>query len=577
MSSTRIALAECAETRWDAIVVGTGMGGATIGYELARLGHRVLFIEKGPFLHAGFPAAPPELAQCIVCSDESDEHTRQAPKASDYLAEGLWPHRAQAKTNLGEMNFRVPVGCASGGSTAFYAAALERFSPDDFEPREKFSHVHGTTLPDEWPVSYQEFVPWYQAAERLFQIRGTDDPLYPGSSSELLEPPTLSARDQQLFDDFEFCGLHPYRIHVGCKFVEGCDGCPAGPCERDCKRDAAWTCLIPALVQHGATILPNCEVTHLEASACAVEEVLCRHEGTELRLQARIIVLAAGAFATPSILLRSRSSFWQKGLGNSSDLVGRNLMFHGGDFIAVSPSVQQDGKGVQKSLALNDFYFVDGKKLGTFQSLGMRLELGQVMRYLRESAEYSNAWWKWLFLPKSNWWQKLVSPLVRLGAMAYFYLRNFKHTAVWVSIVEDLPYWENRLYPDPDSEQDIVIEYQYSDELRDRVSNFRHRLAAALGHRRLMILSPDNKIDFPHASGTCRFGNDESSSVLNRNNRAHEIQNLYVVDASFFPSSAGTNPSLTIAANALRVASEIDNVLRSDPLPDCESVGAKAQ
>lgn len=561
MSAVNPTPSECAATRWEVVVIGTGMGGSTVGYELARQGRRVLFIEKGPFLHATYKAAPVALNSSIVRLHRPVDGPDVPQAISGALAEGRWPHRARARTNLGALNFRLPVGCVSGGSTAFYAAALERFLPADFSPRANFPNVQDATLPERWPISYDELVPWYEQAEMLFRVRGTADPLHGGGQACLLQPPELNARDQHLLENFQSKGLHPYRVHVACEFIDGCDGCPAGPCERACKRDAAWTCLVPALTQHGATILPDCEVLRLNASKSRVHEIVCRHGDSELRIDADIVVVAAGAFATPSILLRSKSTDWPQGLGNDADLVGRNLMFHGGDFIAVSPTVALDGQGAQKTLAMNDFYCVDGEKLGTFQTLGVRLDLGQIMQYLRETAEFSTAWWKWLLSPRPVWWRKLSSPFVRFGAMVYYYLYNFRDAAVWVSIIEDVPYRKNRVYPDPENEKNIVIEYHYSKEMQQRVARFRARLRRALGSRRLMILSPENKIDYPHVCGTCRFGDDPSSSVLDRNNRVHGISNLYVVDASFFPSSGGTNPSLTVAANALRVAAEINRQL----------------
>ena len=112
-------------------------------------------------------------------------------------------------------------------------------------------------------MGYDELEPHYREAEQLFRVRGTPDPLYPGAESVLLEPPELSPRDGHLYADFSARGLHPYRVHVGCDFIAGCDGCPVDPCERNCKRDAAWTCLIPALTDHGAHIFPDCEVVRL--------------------------------------------------------------------------------------------------------------------------------------------------------------------------------------------------------------------------------------------------------------------------------------------------------------------------
>ena len=555
---------ECAAVRWDAVVIGTGMGGATTGYELAKRGWRVLFIEKGPFLHAGFAAAPQGLDASLVRPRKAD--AVELPRHQDErLAGGRWPHRFSARTNLGKLSFLGPVGCVTGGSSTFYAAALERFAPSDFAPRANFERTGVSTLPDQWPVDYPELEPFYVRAEQLFRVRGTQDPLYGGGQSSLLQPPPLSPRDQRLTEIFGQRGLHPYRVHVGCKFVEGCNGCPDGPCEKNCKRDAAWTCLIPALTEHDAKLFPDCEVLRLKASADRIDSLLCRQGDSEWRISANVVVLAGGAFATPALLLRSRSADWPQGVGNQNDLVGRNLMFHGGDFIAISPGDALDGEGAQKTLAINDFYAVEGHKLGTFQTLGVRLEIGQIMQYLRENAELSTAWWKWLLSPRPVWWRKLTSPFVRLGAMVYFYVFNFRDASVWVSILEDLPQHDNRVYPHPDNEQELIIEYRYAAEMKRRVAMFRERLRAALGKRRLMILSHANKIDYPHVSGTCRFGEDPLTSVLDAENRVHGIGNLYVVDASCFPSSGGTNPSLTIAALALRAAEKINSRFNGPP------------
>jgi choline dehydrogenase-like flavoprotein len=518
------------QTLWDVIVVGTGVGGSTLGHALAAAGQRVLFVEKGPMLHG--PAAP-----------------RQVEAGA-----GWWPHLVQAKTSYGNFTFRLPVGCASGGSSAHFAGALERFAPMDFEPRANFPEVTDSALPERWPVSYAELAPYYERAEVLFRVRGTQDPLHRGTASRLFEPPEPSARDAHFQQSFASLGLHPYRVHVGCEFLPGCDGCPTGPCRRSCRRDAASTCLVPALEQFGAKLLPECEVVRIVADSDTVRELVCNTSSGELRLRARRFVLAAGAFMTPVLLLRSCNEHWPRGLANNSDLIGRNLMFHAGDFFAISPLKSLSGEGPQKTMALNDFYHVDGVKLGTFQSLGLGMEVGQIMQYLRNTADYNPAWWAKLFASRPIWWRKVSSPVVRVVAMALFHLMRFRHAGVWVSIIEDLPFPQNRVMPDPENPHDIRVEYRYSDELKGRVMQFRRKLRQALGRHRIIPLTQADKIDYPHVSGTCRFGDDPASSVLDRNNRAHGVNNLFVVDASFFPSSAGTNPSLTIAANALRVA-----------------------
>lgn len=540
MTLQRFVPEDPAAVEWDVAVIGTGMGGGTAGYELARRGHRVLFIEKG---RAG-PGGPPSPAQ----DDESPEAR---------LASGRWPERLQANTSFGSSEFFAPLGCGVGGTTKLYAAALERFAPQDFAPRANFPDAGGSSLPEKWPVGYDEFVPFYEQAERLYRVRGTPDPLERGAGAHLLAPPPLSARDQHLHESFTSLGLHPYRVHVGCDFVEGCTGCAAGPCDRGCKSDAARICVLPALEKFGASLLPECEVTALEADACTVQRIRCRREGKALSIRARIVVLAAGAYMSPTLLLGSACAQWPAGLANRSGLVGRNLMLHVSDFFAVAPLRRLTGEGPQKSLAVNDFYFAAGEKLGTFQTAGAAVDLGQIMQYMRDAAERNPVWWKRLARPRPRWWRKLSSPAVRIAALVMHHAMNFRNASIWASIVEDLPYHDNRIVADPREKNGMRIEYRYPDELRARVASFRRRLARALGAHRTILLSGENNLNFGHVCGTCRFGDDPRSSVLDRNNRAHDLANLYVVDASFFPSSGGTNPSLTVAANALRAAGAI--------------------
>jgi choline dehydrogenase-like flavoprotein len=460
----------------------------------------------------------------------------------------------RARINGHEREFYLPIGCGTGGSTAFYAAGLERFSPMDFEPRAHFPQADGSSLPEKWPIRFEELESYYEQAEALLGVSGTQDPLHPGKPAKLRDPAPLSQRDAILWDSLKSAGLHPYRLHVGLDLASGCNGCPDGPCSKGCKRDAANTFLQPALLAHAAKLAVNVEVVRLEADGNSVESVVCRRAEAEFRVKGRVVVLAAGAFSTPAILLRSASTRWPDGLANGSGQVGRNLMFHGGDFFAVVPPRSGSTAGPLKSLALNDFYVAGGEKLGTFQTLGISLSVGQVMQYLRTAAESGNAWWRWLLSPDPWWWRKLTSPFVRLGAELFFNAFRVRDAAVWVSIIEDLPYSHNRIALDPAMPQRLFVDYTYSDEMKRRVAEFRRKLKRALPDLRILTLSSGDKIDFPHVSGTCRFGDSPADSVLNRENRAHEVDNLYVVDASWFPSSAGTNPSLTIAANALRVA-----------------------
>jgi len=536
------------------------MGGAATGYGLAKLGRRVLFIEKGLFFHGKFHVQEDGSATLDenVLAQLADT-TNERPEAR--LGIGRWPLRLQGKTSFGEHEFFAALGCGSGGTTSLYAAALERLFPADFRPRANFPEVNDSTLPEKWPITYEDLRPYYTQAEELFRVRGTRDPLGQGGEPILREPPGLSPRDQHFFESFGRLGLHPYRVHVGYEFVDGCAECAARLCPRGCKNDSGRICLLPALERYGASILPECEVLKLEAGKSEVREIRCRRNGEELSIRAKMVVLAAGAFMTPILLLNSKSDAWPDGLANRSGLVGRNLMFHASDIIVVTPRKRLSNVGPQKSLALNDFYYSEGEKLGTFQTMGMAVTPGQIMQYMRDVAERDPTWWKKLASPRPVWWRKLSSPVIRLIALAAYYLFNFKNAAMWASIIEDLPYYDNRVIPDPQAQNGMRFEYRYTGELKTRTLSFRRRLATALDPHRMIVLSGENNINNGHVCGTCRFGEDPETSVLDKNNRAHDLANLYVVDASFFPSSGGTNPSLTIAANALRVAEAIHKQL----------------
>jgi choline dehydrogenase-like flavoprotein len=322
-----------------------------------------------------------------------------------------------------------------------------------------------------------------------------------------------------------------------------------------CKGDTTRFCLRPALERHGAKLLTECEVSRIEASAEAVRFVHATWKDRELRIPARTVVLAAGGFMTPAILLRSQSEDWPDGLANSSGLVGRNLMLHSGDFIAIRPPKQVAFSGPMKAISLNDFYVRKGKKLGTLQSVGVTASPGLVLGYLRGQVEKD-----------PTWWLKLARPFFRPVAHAAAFF--FRHAGMLATIVEDLPYYDNRVVVDLEDRNGMRFEYTYSEDLRQRNRLLRREIAEAVAPLRTQVLvGGERNLNYGHVCGTCRFGDDPNESVLDRDNRSHDLPNLFVVDSSFFPSSSGTNPSLTISANALRVADAIDKQLNADPSP----------
>ena len=520
---------------WDVVVVGAGLGGAVVGSQLAKAGRSVLFVEKGHFLHD--PAAMPKDGSPHPAS------IRTGDSPATLLQGGRWPVPISGDTSFGALTFHAPLGCGTGGSSTLYAAQLERLRPLDFAPRAQHQQAAESTLPEQWPIAYADLLPYYRAAERLFSVCGTRDPLDVAADDLPAQPP-LSERDAQLFELLAGKGLHPYRAHVGCRFVPDCQNCGGHFCAKQCKQDAGWACLMPALQQHGAKLLADCEVLALEAGRREVQRVHVRQGGAEFAVRGKLVILAAGSLMSPVLLLRSRSAEWPQGLANGSGLVGRNLMLHTSDMVAIKPTGRPATAGPQKSIALNDFYLVDGVKLGTFQTMGVAVDRWQIFSYLRAKESRD---------PK--WWRPLVRPFLRpASAAAGLY---FQHAGVFATIVEDLPYADNHVVPDATTPSGMRFHYRYRQELMARNARYRQLLRARLGRGQLTFLGGVNNLNYGHACGTCRFGDDPRQSVLDRHNRAHELDNLYVVDGSFLPSSGGTNPSLTIAANALRVADAI--------------------
>lgn len=512
---------------WDVIVVGAGMGGGAVGHELARMGRSVLFVERGQLLHgpharAGWDKPPKSLREGLMRS-------------------GRWPDRLKGRASFGDLDFMGPMGCGTGGSTGLYSAQLERFRASDFAPRAWYPNAANANLPEAWPVDLAEMVPFYRRVEALFGVSGSPDPLEPDLEAPLRTPAPMSDRDRSLFESFEDLGLHPYRSHVGLADIPGCRDCDE-ICISGCKSDAGNRFVAPALKRYGARILPECEAVGFEADGRRVVGVVVDRSGERKTLKARMFVLAAGAWMTPALLLRSRSSEHPDGLANGSGMVGRNLMLHATDLVAVDPGEWRSSDGPRKGLTLNDFYDDEGFKLGSFQAVGRRLEAPIIESLLMAAADRDPVRWR----------RKTPGFAKRAARMA---ARDLRGATLMATIMEDLPYVENRVVLDGASPGGFRFEYRYPTELADRANRFRRRLTEVLSPRMRVHVVPlgDDNLNYGHVCGTCRFGEDPSSSVLDPSNRAHQLDNLYVVDASFFPSSGAINPSLTVAANGLRV------------------------
>ena len=273
--------------------------------------------------------------------------------------------------------------------------------------------------------------------------------------------------------------------------------------------------------------------------------VKARRDGRELTLRARVIVLAAGAFHSPQILLRSRNDWWPDGLANRSDQVGRNLMFHTSDVLALwAPRRLSRRARQRKSISVRDFYNCGGERLGYVQSMGLDAGRGEIAAYLKEQLRRRGI---------SN--ELLLSLLVK-GPSHVAALR-FGSAGIFAAMTEDYAHPDNRVVLDASEPDGASFTYTIADDLRRRADGLHREFTRGVHPWRVTRISRELSMNYGHPCGTCRFGDDSSVSVLDRDCRAHDIENLYVVDASFMPRSGAVNPSLTIAANALRVAPRI--------------------
>jgi choline dehydrogenase-like flavoprotein len=509
--------------RYDVIVIGTGAGGGTLAHTLAPSGKKILLLERGDFL-------PREMANW---------DPEQVFVDGRYISPDRWYDADGAA-------FQPQVHYFVGGATKLYGAALYRLRPQDFE---ELKHVDGVS--PAWPLSYDDFEPYYTKAEWLYQVHGNhgEDPTE-GHWSRQYPWPAVShePRIQEIVDTLEKAGYHPFSAPCGILFDEAdrarsacirCTWCDGYPCLVHAKSDAETIAVRPVMDLPNITLLVNAEVERLvtDDSGRTVTEVLVSRNGTRESYAADVVVVAAGAANSAKILLRSANERHTKGLANRSDQVGRNYMFHNSKAV-VALSKDLNETVFQKTLALNDFYFgADDYEwpVGNIQMVGK-----------------SNA-------------QAMKGEEPKLTKLApHWALSDVAEHAVdfWLT-TEDLPIPENRVTVDDAG--DVHLAYRSTND--DEADRLYHELRRLLNHVGLAdhhVLEKNFYMDMnipvagcAHQAGTCRFGTDPMTSVLDANCKTHDVDNLYVVDTSFFPSIGAVNPALTAMANAIRVGEHL--------------------
>jgi len=504
------------DQHWDVIVVGTGMGGGLLGRALAERGLSVLFVEKGL---AGWRTEEAGLDAGIA-----DPVAR--------AIRGAWPEPLEVTQDGLPRTFFAPLGSGVGGSSVFYAATLERPEPRDLD-----DHPSGA-----WPVSHAAMRPWFERAEAMLAVEGEADPLSSTPVPTLRAPPPPGPADAAIMARLRANGMHPYRLHAGLRRLPGCAECLGRKCPRACKMDGRSAGVEPALATGRAGLLTGCEALRLVGTASRVTGIEARRGGEALTLRAPRIVLAAGALSTPRLLLASTGEAWPGGCGNGAGLVGCHLMLHLNETFAVWPGAGDHSPS--KAVGLRDLMVVEGRRMGMVQAMGVDAREPEILHYMRERLAAR---------PLGR--TRLAREGARLPArIATGLLGTAK---LFVGLLEDFPDAANRVTLDPARPSRIVATYAVPAELRARRALFRRAIGRAFRGLRPVFLHQAPEPNWGHACGTTRMGLDPATSVVDASCRVHGIENLWVADAGVFPTSMGVNPSLAIAANALRVADAI--------------------
>ncbi len=493
---------------FDIVIIGTGAGGGTLAYALRQSGAKILLIERGDFL----PQEP------------QNWDPQEAYYKSRYKTTEQW---FDAEGN----GFRPGVHYFVGGNTKLYGAALPRFRKEDFEALE---HEGGTS--PAWPVKYDEYEPYYAEAEKIYNVHGKagQDPTEPPRSSPYPFPPVPhEPYIADLSDRLSQQGLHPFYYPMGIDLREGgtcirCKTCDGFPCQVHAKSDTDICCIRPALESPDMTLWSNTYARRLttDETGRKIQTIEVDKAGERIEVTANTVVVSCGAVNSAALLLRSADHRHPLGLANSSDQVGRNYMVHNNSALVAVDPMRKNDVVFQKTLAVNDFY-LNGPDWN--YPMGNLQLLGKVQAAMVAAA-------------------KPAVPRPILKAMT-------NRSVDWWVMSEDLPDPKNRIRVT--TQGNIQVEWTPNNvEAHRQLANAATTMLKEAGYPFVFVEEMGIETN-SHQCGTIRFGDNPATAVLDANCKAYDLDNLYVVDSSFFPSSAAMNPALTIAAQALRVAEKL--------------------
>ena len=505
------------------VIIGSGAGGGTLARHLVSHSDlRVLVLERGDWL----PQEP------------QNWDAEEVMQKGRYVSKDLWLDKHGKAFQPGSHYF-------VGGATKLYGAAHFRLRQQDFE---ELRHYEG--ISPAWPLRYSDFEPWYQKAEELYHVHGLrgEDPTEPPCSGPYPHPPVShEPRMQKLVDDLRSMGLHPFHAPSGVMLDEKqmafsrcrrCNRCDGFPCLVHAKSDADVLGIRPALAASTLSLLTRAEVKrlHTDSSGRNVTAVEIERDGQPMNVSGDVVVVSCGAANSARLLLMSASDTHPRGLANGSDQVGRNYMFHNSKAM-VALAHEPNHTIFQKTVCVNDWYLGDADfdyPMGNIQMTGKTD--GSIMKGYAPLETFLMPGWSM---------DKIAEHAIDF----------------WISS-EDLPDPENRVTITPSGQ--IQLNYTFnnliaSQKLVGRLEGLLDKLYLKnhLVERQIYIANRMGIAAVGHQAGTCRFGTDPATSVLDVNCKSHEVDNLYVVDTSFMPTIGAVNPSLTAIANALRVGTHL--------------------
>jgi choline dehydrogenase-like flavoprotein len=488
---------------FDIIIVGSGAGGGTMARELAATGAKILILERGDFI-------PQEDQNWNPTSVWRDLRYRTTETWLDERGD----------------SFRPYTHYCVGGNTKFWGTVMYRLRPGDFKAVE---HVDGTS--PAWPIDYETLAPFYDRAEAMYEVHGERglDPTE-GPRSPYPFPPVAHSRVVgEIVEQLRAQGLHPSPLPLGLRQnCILCNTCNSFPCKIHAKSDAEVCAVRPATANANVTLWTNAIARRLitDAAGKRVEAVEIERRGVVERVSAPLVIASCGAVNSAALLLRSATDKHPNGLANSSGLVGKRYMAHLATMMQGFHPFRVNDTVFQKTVAINDFYW---------KGPDSKFPLGQIQSQGRTHGVMAQT----------------VVPAVPVWAYDMWVARGVD----WLAMTEDLPRLDNRVTIEPSGA--IRLHYKPNNlRAHDALVSETKKMLRRLGF--WMVMSHSHKAkNTTHQCGTLVFGTDPRESVLDTYCKTHDVENLYVVDASFFPSSAAVNPGLTIVAQAIRAADHI--------------------